>query len=220
MTTTAPAQGTDARLHRWLVGFALVFVVGHHTGTALGPLGEVGPTRWADWVDLLLPYLLIGSAALVLREAGAGRTAWLVLGAGAILYTQGHGIHLAANSVGNELGHADVITLWDEYLGHYLWYGGFALLVVGLALGVREVRVSPAGWFVAALCAVTLTSNAIEGQTVPLSAAIAVAFLLRGRHRLVQVVYGAHLALLVGWVAYWALAEGRWSPEFTDLGWI
>jgi hypothetical protein len=215
---TIAADGRD--VNSWLVGFGLVYVVGHHTGTALAPLGEVGPTRWADWVDLLLPYLLVGAAATVLLRAGAGSRAWLVLGAGAVLYTQGHGIHLAANSVGNELGHADVITLWDEYLGHYLWYAGFAVLVLALVLGLRQVRVSPWGWVVAALCALTLTSNAIEGQSVPLSALLAVAFVVRGRHLVVRSVYGAHLLLLVVWVVYWAVAEGRWSPEFTELGWV
>lgn len=214
-------EAADRRdVHGWLVVFGLVYVVGHHTGTVLGPLGGVGPTRWADWVDLLLPYLLVGAAAMVLLRAGAAPRTWLVLGTGALLYTQGHGIHLAANSVGNELGHADVITLWDEHVGHYLWYAGFAVVVLALVLAVPRPRVSPAGWVLAALCAVTLTTNAIEGQSVPLSAALAAAFVARGRHPLVRSLYGAHAVLLVSWVAYWALAEARWSPEFTELGWV
>lgn len=207
-------------LHRWLAVLGGVYVVGHHTGTVLGPLGGVGPTRWADWVDLLLPYLLVGAAAMVLRAAGAEPRAWVVLGAGALLYTQGHGIHLAANSVGNELGHAEVITLWDEHVGHYLWYAGFAVLVLALVLALPRVEVTAAGWFLAALAALTLTTNAIEGQSVPLSAALAVAFVVRGRQLLVRAVYAAHTLLLVAWVCYWALAEGRWSPEFTELGWV
>lgn len=204
---------------RWLAALAVVYVVGHHTGTALAPLGGVGPTRWADWVDLLLPYALLGCAAMVLARAGAPRRAWVVLGAGALVYTQGHGIHLAANSIGNELGHAPVITLWDEQVGHYLWYLGVAVVVAALVLGVRELRPSRLGWVLAALVALTLTTNAIEGQSVPLSAALAVGFVVRGRLTVIRWVYAAHLALLVAWVAYWGIAEGRWSPEFTDLGW-
>ena len=207
-------------VHRWLAVLGVVYVLGHHTGTALGPLGGIGPTRWADWVDLLLPYLLVGSAAMVLRAAGATQRAWLVLGAGGLLYTQGHGIHLAANSVGNELGHAEVITLWDEHVGHYLWYAGLAVLVLALVLALPRVEVTVAGWVLAALAALTLTTNAIEGQSVPLSAALALGFVLRGRPPLVRVVYTAHAVLLVAWVGYWALAEGRWSPEFTELGWV
>jgi hypothetical protein len=205
---------------RWLSWFAVVFVLGHHTGTGLAPLGSVGPTRWADWVDLALPYALVGAAAMVLLRAGADRRAWAVLGVGALLYTQGHGIHLAANSVGNEVGHPSVVTLWDELVGHYLWYGGFAVVVLALVHALPDVRVSTTGWVLAGLAALTLSTNAVEGQTVVLSAVLALAFLTRARQPLARVTYGLHLLLLVGWVAYWAVAEGRWSPEFTELGWV
>ncbi len=215
-----PSAAADGRTRRWLAVFAVVVVIGHHTGTMLAPLGSVGPTRWADWVDLFLPYLLVGAAAMVLLRAQASRQAWVVLGVGALVYTQGHGLHLAANSVGNEVGHAAVISLWDEYVGHYIWYFGLAVVVAALVLAVRDVVVSWGGWVLAGLFALTLSTNAIEGQTVPLSAALAVAFLLVSRSLLVRVVYGAHLGLLVAWVAWWAVTEGRWSPEFTDLGWI
>ncbi len=209
---------TDPR--RWLAVLAVVYVIGHHTGTLLGPLGTVGPTRWADWVDIFLPYALLGSAAMVLLRAEAPRRAWVVLGVGAVVYTQGHGIHLAANSIGNELGHAPVITLWDEHLGHYVWYLGVAVVVAALVLGVRTLELSRLGWFLAALVALTLTTNAIEGQSVPLSAALAVGFVVRGRLTAIRTIYLMHLVLLVAWVGYWAIAEGRWSPEFTDLGWV
>lgn len=207
---------------RWLGALAVVYVIGHHTGTALAPLGGVGPTRWADWVDwvdLFLPYALLGCAAMVLLRADAPRRAWVVLGVGALVYTQGHGLHLAANSIGNEVAHAPVITLWDEHVGHYLWYAGVALVAVALVLALRDVRLGRWGWVLAALVALTLTTNAIEGQSVPLSAALGVGIVAWARLGVVRLVYAAHLVLLAGWVAYWAIAEGRWSPEFTELGW-
>ncbi|HUR14032.1 MAG TPA: hypothetical protein VM097_06025 [Mycobacteriales bacterium] len=215
---TVIAEALETR--RWLAWLAVIYVIGHHTGTILGPLGGPGPTRWADWVDLLLPYAVLGAAAMVLLRAQAPPRAWLVLGVGGLVYTQGHGIHLAANSVGNELGHAPVITVWDEHVGHYLWYLGVAIIVAALVLALRELRLTPVGWFLAALVTLTLTTNAIEGQSVPLNAALAVGFVVAGRLRAVRLVYGAHLLLLLAWVAYWAIAEGRWSPEFTELGWI
>lgn len=205
---------------RWFGVLAVVYVVGHHTGTALAPLGGIGPTRWADWVDLFLPYALLACAAMVLLRAEAPRRAWVVLGVAGVVYTQGHGIHLAANSIGNELGHAPVITLWDEHLGHYLWYLGVALVAAALALGVRTLELSRMGWVLASLVALTLTTNAIEGQSVPLSAVLAVGLVAWARLGAVRVVYAAHLVLLAAWVAYWAIAEGRWSPEFTELGWV
>lgn len=212
---------TDRRTvtRRWLAVFGGVLVVGHHTGTALASLGTVGPTRWADWVDLVLPYALIGSAAAVLVAAAARPRAWVVFGIGAVVYSQGQGIHLAANSVGNEVGPVPVVVLWDEHVGHYVWYLGLALLVAALVIGVSFVEVPAWGWVLALLVALTLTTNAIEGQTVPLSAALAVAFAVRGRHLVVRSLYAVHLTLLVLWVAYWWFAEGRWSPEFTELGW-
>jgi hypothetical protein len=218
VTSALPALRTSPQ--RWLTGFAVAFVIGHHTGTGLAWLGTVGPTRWADWVDLALPYVLLGLAATVLWRAEATRLPWLVLGVGGVVYTQGHGIHLAANSIGNELGHSPVVTLWDEVLGHYLWYGGFALVVAALVLALPELRVAPTGWVLACLVALTLSSNAIEGQTVVLSAAIALAFLLLARQPAVRFVYALHVVALAGWVGYWALAEGRWAPEFTELGWV
>jgi hypothetical protein len=218
VTSAPPAAPTSSE--RWLVGFAAAFVLGHHTGTGLAWLGEVGPTRWADWVDLALPYVILGLASMVLWRAGAARLPWVVLGVGGVVYTQGHGIHLAANSIGNELGHPPVVTLWDEVLGHYLWYGGFALVVAALALALPELRVTRPGWLLACLVALTLSTNAVEGQTVVLSAAIALAFLLLSRQAVVRFVYGFHVLLLAGWVGYWAIAEGRWSPEFTELGWV
>ena len=57
----------------------------------------------------------------------------------AVLYTQGHGIHLAANSVGN-VAPGEPAYLWDEHVGHYLWYTGFALLVATLAATLAERR--------------------------------------------------------------------------------
>jgi hypothetical protein len=209
----------DQQVRRWLGVLVVVYVIGHHTGTALKGLGTVGPTRWADWVDLPLPYLLVGSAAMVLLRAGAGRAAWLTLGGGAVVYSQGHGIHLAANSIGNDLGHAHVISLWDEQVGHYLWYLGVAVLVLSVVLGVERIVPTPAAWVLSTLFGLTLTTNAIEGQAVPLSAALAVFFVVRGRHLVVRAAYAGHLVLLVAWVAYWAVAEGRWAPEFTELGW-
>lgn len=210
----------QAVTQRWFGVLTAVYVVGHHTGTALAPLGGIGPTRWADWVDLLLPYALLAAAAMVLLRAEAPRTAWVALGAAGIVYTQGHALHLAANSIGNEVGHAPVITIWDEQVGHYLWYLGVALVVVALVLGVPELRLGRLGWVLAALVALTLTTNAIEGQSVPLSAALAVGLLAWARLGAVRVVYAAHLVLLVAWVGYWAVFEGRWSPEFTELGWV
>jgi hypothetical protein len=32
--------------------------------------------------------------------------------------------------------------------------------------------------------------------------------------------YGTTLLLIAGWGAYWAVADGRVFPQFSELGWI
>ena len=57
--------------------------------------------------------------------------------------------------------------LWDETVGHYLWYAGFALLVAVLAVTLADRR--PRGGLAAHLLAVavgfTHFTNSVEGQT-------------------------------------------------------
>jgi hypothetical protein len=83
---------------------------------------------------------------------------------GAVAYASGHGIHLAANSIGNARGDAAPVHLWDEVVGHWLWYAGVALLVVALARAVA-VRASPVALALALLTGLTWTTNALEGTT-------------------------------------------------------
>ncbi|MET1058653.1 MAG: hypothetical protein ABWX84_03595, partial [Nocardioides sp.] len=68
---------------RWLASTALAYVVLHHLGLLPSGLGE-GPegTRWADWVDLVVPWLVLVPAALTLRAAPAPPRCWVVFGAG------------------------------------------------------------------------------------------------------------------------------------------
>lgn len=60
------------RRFRWLAAFAVAVVLGHHVGTLVGPLGSAGTgTEWADWVDLLTPYAVIGTALATLHAGRA-----------------------------------------------------------------------------------------------------------------------------------------------------
>lgn len=203
---------------RWLAAFAVAVVLGHHVGTFVGPLGEVGGrTEWADWVDLLTPFAVVGSALGALAAAGASRRAWFAAAAGAIAYVEGHGIHLAANSIGNARGGAAPVHLWDEVVGHYLWYGGLYLLVAALAVGPVAV-VSVWRWPLAVLFGLTVATNGIEGGTPVFTLVAAVAFAgwgLRRRSELLLCTFGLATVLIAGWGLYW-----QGFPEFSDLGWI
>ena len=130
-----------------------------------------------------------------------------------------------SNGLGNTMSqpHPDVVYLWDEVVGHYVWYAGLALLVAALALAVADRR--PRGgllaYLLAVLVGVTNTTNSIEGQTPWLGIATAAVFALwglftrDGMGRYLLTSYGVSLALLV--------AFGVWQggfPEFSELGWI
>ena len=207
---------------RWIAAFAAAVDVGHHTGFLLEPLGEVGTTRWADWVDLALPYAVVGTASAALATVRAPPRAWLVLGAAAIAYTQGHGIHLAANSVAN-VEPSDVAHLWDEVVGHYVWYAGLAGIVAALALALGHLprpdsRLRhPLGL----VFGLTVFTNSVEGGTPWLGILTSAAFLawaLPRRERaagLLIVPYAVALIALAAWGAYW-----RGFPQFTELGWV
>ena len=212
---------------RWLLAFSVGVIVGHHTGVLFEPLGTVGgiaggETRWADWIDLVLPYLVVGCAGAALAAATTPGRVWLLFGSAAVLYTQGHGIHLAANSIGN-VAPGEPAHLWDELIGHYLWYGGLAGLVaaLGLALGDLPRPSWRFGLPVTLLFGFTVFTNSIEGGTAPLGLVTSGAFLLWGisrRERLLGLLvptYGLALVALAGWGIYWL-----GFPQFSELGWL
>lgn len=98
--------------------------------------------------------------------------------AGSVLYVQGHGVHLAANSISNARGDEAPTHLWDETVGHLLWYGGLALLVAVLARAFSPVglRVGPLSGGLAVLTGATWATNTLgaDGLRIPgLAAAVA-----------------------------------------------
>ena len=170
---------------RWLALTALSYSVVHHLGLLPDGLGH-GPsgTRWADWLDLLVPWLVLVPAALAVRAAGASERTWAVLGAGVVAYAGGHGIHLAANSIGN-VARSDTAHVWDETVGHLVWYAGVALVLAALARTmVGEPRAGALGHLLALAVGLTWASNAAGGGTVVPSLVIAIGAVAFGwRHR-------------------------------------
>lgn len=220
-------------MRRWLGWFALAVIIGMQAGTVFKPLGTVGETRVADWVDLLTPYAILGCAAMVLVRAEASRAQWVLFGVGGITFTLGHGLHLAANSISNVadavVAKASIVHLWDEVVSHYFWYVGLFLVLAAMALALRpqEFRVGAVDVVVALLVAVTLVNNYIEGGTpwlglVFLAVGVICGFLWRPAavSRLLLLVGGVGLLLLVGWGIYWLAADGSTFPQFSELGWI
>jgi hypothetical protein len=209
-------------VNRRLAAFAVAVVVGHHTGVLWDWLGSVGTTNWADWIDLATPYAVLGIGAAVLAAAGAGRTAWIVFGLGGLAYAQGHGIHLAANSIAR-VDPGDTAHLWDEVVGHYFWYGGLAVVVAALAFVLHRNPLPQSHWrdVLAVLFGFTVFTDSVEGGTAVLGLATSVAFVAWGVRRrgrmgwLLVPAYGVALLGIVAWGLYW-----RGFPQFSELGWI
>ena len=209
MTVVEARPATTWTAARWVALCAVAYNVMHHLGALPGGLGDAGGgTRWVDWIDLLTPWAVVGTALAALAAAGTDRRGWWLALTGATLYVQGHGVHLAANSIGNERGPIPPIHLWDEVAGHWLWYGGTALLVVALARAVR-LRPTPQALVLAVATGLTWTTNALEGTTAVGSLLVASALAATGWRRgdrVLLVAFGLSAVLLA--------AYGLWQGGF------
>lgn len=163
-----------------LLLFAVGYNVAHHNGVFFQGLGSLGDTRIADWIDLLTPFAVLGPLAWALSVGRTTRTNVVLFLVGVVVYVEGHGIHLAANSIGNvvlpDSGGADVIHLWDEVVGHYVWYAGAALAVVAVyrAVEFEAVPCGPLPIGLAGLTGLTWATNGLEGGTAIFSLLCAV----------------------------------------------
>jgi hypothetical protein len=206
---------------RALVAFAVAVAVFHHLPS---PAASAG-----DWVDLATPFAVVGLAAVVLAGLGAWGVA-LGLGiAAGIAYVDGHGIHLAANSIRAEglTGEAESVAyFWDERFSHVEWHLGLIGLLLAFCLAEPWVRHPVRGSglqasLVVVLLGFTLFTSTVEGQTwwllPPAAAVLAVWALARPRPVLGACAGALSLAalLLAGWAAW-----HHGVPEFSDLGWI
>ena len=238
MTTAAPVASPpvphSARgVRRWLGWFALSVIVGMQAGTVFRPLGTLGETRVADWIDLLTPYAVIGTAAMVMYRAAARRNQWVLFGMGGVSFALGKGLHIAANSASNvpdaAVAGSTIVHLWDEVVSHLIWYTGLFLILASLAWVLRDVgmRVGAVDLVVAALVSVTLVNTYVEGAQpwlglvfLTILVAVGVRYHPRPVARLLLVVGGLGLLLLVGWGIVWLITDGQVFPEFSELGWI
>lgn len=192
----------SGRYGAWLVGSAVSYALLHHLGLLPDGLGAAPEgTRWTDWLDLAVPWLVLGPPAVALHAAGATTRTWVLFGAGCIAYASGHGIHLAANSVANA-DPGPTAHVWDEVVGHLVWYLGVALVVAALARTMADRPPAPWWGHVLALpVALTWATNSLGGvDTLPLSVAglvLAAAYGWRQRTTLAGVLWPSSLAALL-----------------------
>jgi len=158
----------------------------HHLGSLPNGLGDAGKgTRVADWLDLLVPFVVLLPALGTLLAARVSRATYVWFAVGSWLYATGHGIHLSANSIGN-VAPGETAHLWDEQVGHWLWYAGVAMVAATLAVTMTD-RPTPRNglaWLLSVAVGVTWGTNAIGGEFGWGGLALAVAATLWGvRHR-------------------------------------
>lgn len=177
---------------RPLAWFVVGYSMMHHNGL-MGTSAAWTGTRLTDWVDVATPFAVLLPLLWFLWLQQPGPRAWLTAAIGSILYVEGHGIHLSSNSIGNvatpdgaSQNSLDIIHLWDEVVGHYVWYLGLAVVVAACALSVRgrSVGVPQVALVVGgALVGITWATNALEGGTALASLAVSILALVPALRR-------------------------------------
>lgn len=188
------------------------------------------PRAIADVVDVITPFAVIGSAAALLATQEARRAAAVMALVAGIVYVDGHGIHLAANSIAARDPGGDAASIayfWDERFSHIELLVGWSGLLAAFCLAEADAGGQPlrAARALLALSALllgfTLFTNAVEGQTWWLLLAIAPAFAAwaaSSRRRLTVAIASAY-ALAAALIGVWALVNGG-VPQFSELGQI
>lgn len=210
-----------------LVVFAIGYNLAHHNGL-IGSTGAGGGTRLADWVDMLTPFVVVGPVLWFLWSRRVGPRNWLIAAVGSIVYVEGHGVHLAANSIDNVVADEavsgrtlDIVHLWDEVVGHYVWYAGLAILIAvcaasarGRALGVPV----PAMLIGGAVTGITWATNGLEGGTAVFSlvcASVAIVWAFRSEGGL-RVALAAGGLVATGILVVYGVVQGGF-PQPSSL---
>jgi hypothetical protein len=210
---------------RWLA-FAVACLICHHWWPILAPFRSLTEgTRIPTYIDLITPVAVVGTAAWAAAAGKLSGRGWALFVLAAIMYVEGHGIHLAANSINNQNPSGDAATdahFWDEVFGHVAWYTGWTLMTAVLVWSGRHApALNPLRTVVAALLGFTVMTNAVEGAVVPMILVFNVLFLTfafrvrRGLARDALVIYGTATVLL----AIFGIWQGGF-PEFSELGWL
>ena len=190
------------------------------------PLGFQAPgsVRYEDFADLLTPFVVLGPALAVLARSGVSRRSWAAALVGCVMFVQGHGLHLSANSITYASGIDEPAYLWDEVVGHHLWFAGLTIVLVVVAEAVRSslLPLRPPACLLACLVGLTWAVNVVEGGTVPFGAALAAGLAGYGWRRRATGA-GPLLALAFGLSLVLVAAYGVWQagyPQPSQLGWL
>lgn len=238
----------------WLFAFGFVFALFHIMPVLLTSFLK-SPLTWGDTLDFLTPFAVIPLAYLLYSHAKKtlqsfdllartqSRLAKIVLAVGFLLYVDGHGLHLSANSIARllqDMKESELFRatyLFDEIISHFMWDSGVFLISSGLIILAYKLPfkfLSKANltllYLGAAFYGFTFTVSGIEGQTVvftfPASCLgffLALFLLLRGRKENLQnpilFFFSSAYLLSILLFTYWGITRSGF-PQFSELGWI
>ena len=190
--------------------------------------------RWGDLIDVPLVFLLVGAYVLLGLEAGLWRTNLLKLASAfsLVVLVQGHGIHLAANTISAYLDASS--SGWrpayflDEHWGHAEIHTGLILQALLFIAASRPTTgptwlssaANPVLLSLATFYGLFLTADAIEGQSValmlPAGVVLAsIGFAKRGDSSLYRTFFASAFAVAVLALAgYWL-----WHGGFPEHDW-
>lgn len=230
---TTESRHLPRALLAYSVALAVFLLIPPTIKSAVGP-----PDAFTgqELLDLFTPVVVLPIAWLVLSLGGRldGRAA-VAFAATAGLWAGAHGIHLAANAIGDAFpagaardafyatAAGELDHFLDEDIGHWAWHAAWALLSVLLVVTAIRLRPFPqpstsatvtaavAGVVHGATFAIVTTEGGTAGLGIPLSLALlgAAGYGLRTRSRHPTLVFLA-VSSAVTLVAYlgWALANG------------
>lgn len=215
--STDPVNERAAHLALLLLGVG--YNISHHNGL-MGTTELANGTRLADWIDMATPFVVLGPLLWLLTIVRPNPLIWFAAMVGSILYVQGHGIHLAANSISNTTtsqtapSTTTVVHLWDEVAGHYIWFAGLAIVLACCWLGSTTAALTIPAWpsaIVGAVTGITWATNGLEGGTAIFSlgcAAAAVTVAGRRPTATLAVPFAAAGMVAVAVLAGYGLANG------------
>lgn len=241
-------------LSKWLILYGMV-IMSFHILPALFSGYVQKPITYGDILDFVTPFAVIPVGFLLhsrIRWIGSdpisptefpNHMSKIILGVGIIMYVEGHGLHLSANSLARLFDRVqnpeffNVAYLFDEIISHYVWDAG--VFLISIALIFASYRIPPKSQSPQNLCLIcvgaafygfTFALNGIEGQTVVFvipAALLGVVFSGGERFKLsqdietnpIRVFFLLAYILSLFLFAYWGIRYSGF-PQFSELGWI
>jgi len=238
----------QSNLSFWLFSYGLVYPIFHILPAFLN--FEIKHRFMvADLFDLFTPFVVIffvykiyQNLNLLYFEKKSPLLVKIILIIGAIIFIEGHGIHLSANAIHRHLNPNENRSLYaltyffDETIGHIMWDSGIIILSLGLIFSSQKKDIEEKSLIFgliligAMFYGFTYFVNAVEGQTViftfPFSILIVLVIWLLNQNKKISifknsVVFFYLVSYLVANFLFliWLIWQ-KGFPEFSELGWI